>query len=46
MKFRGLCSSHTIRDELVEQVVFEAVKRQIDLCGSLAEIIDEKNKPP
>ena len=46
MKSRGLCSSHTIRDELVEQVVFEAVKRQIDLCGSLAEIIDEINQAP
>ena len=46
MKSRGLCSSHTIRDELVEQVVFEAVKRQIDLCGSLTEIIDEINQAP
>ena len=46
MKSRGLCSSHTIRDELVEQVVFEAVKRQIDLCGSLAEIIDEISQAP
>ena len=46
MKSRGLCSSHTIRDELVEQVVFEAVKRQIDLCGSLAEIIAEINQAP
>ena len=46
MKSRGLCSSHTNRDELVEQVVFEAVKRQIDLCGSLAEIIDEINQAP
>ena len=46
MKSRGLCSSHTIRDELVEQVVFEAVKRQIDLYGSLAEIIDEINQAP
>lgn len=30
----------------MEQVVFEAVKRQIDLCGSLAEIIDEINRAP
>ena len=46
MKNRGLCTSHTIRDELVEQVVFETVKNQIALCGSLAQIIDEINQAP
>lgn len=46
MKNRGLCTSHTIRDELVEQVVFETVKKQIALCGSLAEIIDAINRTP
>lgn len=45
-KSRSLCTSHTIRDELVEQVVFEAVKKQIALCGSLAQIIDEINQAP
>ncbi len=46
MKNRGLCTSHTIRDELVEQVVLETVKKQIALCGSLAEIVDEINRAP
>lgn len=46
MKNRGLCTSHTIRDELVEQVVFETVKKQIALCETLAQIIDEINQAP
>ena len=46
MKSKELCTSHTIRDELVEQVVLEALKKQIDLVGSLAQIIEEINQAP
>lgn len=38
-KSTKLCSSHTIRNKLIEETVLEAVKAQIALCEKLSETI-------
>lgn len=45
-KSTKLCSSHTIRDKLIEETVLEAVKAQIALCEKLSETIDAINNAP
>lgn len=37
----GLCTKHTIRSDKLEQAVFEALKRQIDLAVEMDELIVE-----
>jgi hypothetical protein len=45
-KSKTRCTKHTIREDILKQMVFEAVKEQIMLIESLASIVDEINNAP
>ena len=41
-----LCSRHSIRDDKLEKIVLETIKKQIDLIDGMAELIDKINEAP
>lgn len=43
-KSKDKCSKHTIREDILENVVLVAIQKQIELVGSLSQIIAEINK--
>ena len=45
-KSKGSCSKHSIRAEVLEDAVFNAVKVQVELVSSLKDIVEEINKSP
>ncbi|MDR0964782.1 MAG: recombinase family protein [Clostridium sp.] len=45
-KSKTRCSAHSIREDVLESAVLEAVKSQIALVDSLSEIVDEINAKP
>jgi len=45
-KSKGACSKHSIRAEVLEDAVFNAIKVQIALVSSLKDIVEEINRAP
>jgi hypothetical protein len=45
-KSKTRCTRHTIRESILKQLVFEAVKEQVLLVESLASLVDEINNAP
>lgn len=45
-KSKQKCSKHTIREDILENVVLVAIQKQIELVGTLSQIIAEINKAP
>jgi len=45
-KSKDACSIHSIRAEILEDAVFNAIRVQVELVSSLQDIIDEINRAP